>query len=158
MSKPQDLLRPERLGKLNKFIHLLGSRTRYATSCSNSSSLFWKSSENNARTMWAKCRYFFNTTAGAVYRNICSSNGWALKRCAIYRTILFNACSLLPSAGVHWNHFHSCSFTCGHFHRWVIVKVKSQSETICKRFLAAQCLCGTQRSAASNKYLNCCKW
>jgi hypothetical protein len=33
-SKPQALVRPERLGKLKKLIHLTGSRTRDLTACS----------------------------------------------------------------------------------------------------------------------------
>jgi hypothetical protein len=34
LSKPQDLARPEGLGKLKKVIHLIGSRTRDLPACS----------------------------------------------------------------------------------------------------------------------------
>jgi hypothetical protein len=56
-------------------------------------------------------------------------NGYEWEHWVLHRTALFSACSLLPSAGVHRNHFHTCGFTCGHFHGWVRVKAKTYSRT-----------------------------
>jgi hypothetical protein len=118
------------LGHILKFPLLL-SLTLYVSNAKTSLLMLFREitvlySENN-KNIRRICGHNAETScsikAGAVY-----SNG------IIYRQLLCSACSLLPSPGVHWNHFHSYSFTCGHFHAWIIVKVKSQSETACKSF------------------------